>query len=137
MREPLARPGTVIRRLRGTIDEHMAALPKDSPAPRRKTSEVETGEAAPTREAKTKPKPPPKPKPRPDRAPLMRAEEELAKAEARHEEERAALAKRQAELDHERRKLEADQARERERLDKKVDTARDKYDRAMDAWRAD
>lgn len=137
MREPLAHPGTVIRRLRGTIDEHMAALPKDSPTQPRKRQEPATGEDMPARKAKSTPRPPPKPKPRPDRAPLTRAEEELAKAEARHGNERAALAERQAELDRERRQLEAAQARERGRLHRKVAAARDKYDRALDAWRAD
>jgi len=144
MREPLANPGKVIRKLRGTMAEHMAALPKDSPAPRRKTAPSEDSEdTAATRKAKSAPKlppkskPPPKPKPRPDRAALTSAEAELSDAEARQEEQRVVLAKRQAELDCERRKLEADQARERERLDRKVDAAREKYDRAMQAWRDD
>lgn len=144
MREPLANPGQVIRKLRGTMAEHMAALPKDGPAPRKRATPSADGEeGAPARKATPaakpppKPKRPPKPKPRPDRAALTRAEAELADAEARHQDERAALARRQAELDRERRKLEADQARERERLDRKVDAAREKYDRAMQGWRAD
>ena len=144
MREPLANPGKVIRKLRGTMAEHMAALPKDSPAPRRKAAPSEDSEdAAPTRKAKRtakpapKPKPPPKPKPRPDRAALTRAEAERSDAEVRHEDQRAVLAKRQAELDLDRRKLEAAQAKERDRLDQKVDAAREKYDRAMQAWRDD
>ncbi len=138
MREPLANPGKVIRKLRGTMAEHMAALPKDSPAPRKKAVRSEDAEdAAPARKAKPVAKPPPRSKPRPDRTALARAEAELTAAEARHEGERAALAKRQADLDRERRKLEADQARERGRLDRKVEAAREKYDRAMQAWRAD
>ena len=36
-REPLAKPGEVVRSLRGTSDEHLAALPKDKPAPERRT----------------------------------------------------------------------------------------------------
>lgn len=35
--EPLAKPGEVVRRLRGTSDEHIAALPKGKPVPRRRT----------------------------------------------------------------------------------------------------
>lgn len=135
MREPLGNPGTVIRRLRGTVGEHMAALPKDSPPPWPKREESAAAEPAPPRKAQ--PKRPPKPKPRPDRAALTRAETELADAEARHDGARAALAERQAGLDRERRKLEADQARERDRLDRKVEAAREKYDRAIRVWRED
>lgn len=138
MREPLANPGKVIRKLRGTMAEHMAALPKDSPAPRKKAARSDDSEAAtPARKAKAVAKPAPKPKPRPDRAALTKAEAELADAEARHDSEREALAKRQAELDRERRKVETAQARERDALDRKVTAAREKYDRAMQAWRDD
>ncbi len=141
MREPLAGPGTVIRRLRGTMAEHMAALPKDKPRPRREAEDRSSdGAVARPRESKPpapKPAPKRKPKPRPDRASLARAEAALANAEKRHGGERAALAKRQTELDRDRRKLEADQAREREKIERKVEAARDKYDRAMRAWRAD
>ena len=60
-REPLAKPGEVIRRSRGTAAEQIAALPADRPKR--------------AREAAVEPSPPPpppkpKPKPKPDRAPL-------------------------------------------------------------------
>ncbi|MGW8138385.1 hypothetical protein ACWGNZ_22590 (plasmid) [Sphingomonas zeae] len=138
MREPLANPGKVIRKLRGTMVEHMAALPKDGPARRKKAARSkDSDDTTPARKAKPVAKPPPKPKPRPDRSALAGAEAALTDAEERHESERAALAKRQAELDRERRKLEVDQARERDKLDRKVAAARNKYDRAMQAWRDD
>ena len=139
MREPLAHPGTVIRRLRGTMAEHMAALPKDKPRARGKPKARATdGASSRARKAKAaRPSPAPKPKPRPDRAPLARAGAALADVEKRQEKERAALARRQAELDRARRKLEADQAREREKAERTVNAARDNYDKVMRAWRAD
>ena len=149
MREPLARPGEVIRRLRGTLAQHMAALPKDSPrrapAKAKPSKPVEkpapaAGKSKPPPPPKAKPptkaKPPPKPRPRPDRTPLDLAETVLVAAEKRRAEAKALLMRRQAELDRERRTLEAQQARESEKLQKRLDTARDKYERAMRAWRA-
>lgn len=131
--EPLANPGKVIRRVRGTLAEHMAALPKDSPRRAAKSD----GTRPLAQEKPDRPARKAKPKPRPDRSPLDRAEAELAEAEARHRDARAALERRQAELDRERRKLETEQARERRALQSRLDKVRDKYERAMRAWRAD
>ena len=139
MREPLADPGKVIRRLRGTMAEHMAALPKNKARSRKKSKgrSTETGAPQPRKAKPAIRKPPPKTKPRPDRQPLTRIEAELAEIEKRHERERSALSRKQAELDRERRALERDQAREHERVERRVAAAREKYDRAMRAWRAD
>jgi hypothetical protein len=139
IREPLENPGKVIRRIRGTMAEHMAALPKNKRRALPKSTREDIESAAP-RARKARPaaqKLSPKPRPRPDRAALDRAEAALADVEQRHGDERAALAKRQSELDRERRKLEADQARELERVERKIETARRKYDRALQAWRSD
>lgn len=142
MREPLARPGEVIRRLRGTLAQHMAALPKDSPRrapPKAKPSKSVEKPAPAAGKPKPPPlpkaKPPPKPRPLPDRTPLDLAEATLVEAEKRQADAKTALAQRQAELDRERRTLEAQQARESEKLQKRLDAARDKYERAMRAWR--
>ncbi|WP_298668145.1 hypothetical protein [uncultured Sphingomonas sp.] len=142
--EPVANPGKVIRRARGTAAEHMAALPKDSPRPKRKPEQAEPTISRPrsrktaNRPAPTPaPVPPPKPKPRPDRGPLDRAESQLAEIDRTHREATEAIARQQAELDRKRRKLENDQAREREKAERRVDTAREKYEKAMAIWRAD
>jgi len=145
-REPLEKPGTVIRRLRGTTAEQLAALPPD--APRRRGSEKPAGPIesatphgrAPARKsdrAKSAPgpKPAPKPKPRPDRAALDRAEQALTGIEERQAREREELARRQAELDRERRMLEKRQESERAKVARQADKARDAYERAMRAWR--
>ena len=138
MREALARPGEVIKRTRGTMAEHLAALPKASPRGRsRSAAKDEDAEPAPRRARPSKPKASrAKPKPRPKRTSLDRAEAARAAAERRHGEERETLAKQQAQLDRARRKLEAAQTRERERLEARVDAARTAYERAMRAWRA-
>ena len=138
-REPLAQPGVVIRRPRGTMAEHIAALPK---AKRRAGEKEQPDRVRPAPRGRrkiesAKPKSTPRPKPRPDRGSLDRVEAAVADAERCHEEERAALAKRQAELDRERRKLEAEQARALKRLEERLAVARDKYNRAMRAWRGD
>lgn len=135
MREPLANPGKVIRRLRGTAAEHVAALAKEAADPatgkRRKSSPSARAATAPKRKS------PPKPRPRPDRAALDRAEAALAEAEKRHRDARTGLARRQAELDRERRSLEAEQKREAEKLQRRADEAREKFSREMRAWRED
>ena len=138
MREALARPGEVIKRTRGTMAEHLAALPKASPRDgSRSGAKDEEAAKAPRHARPSKPKVPRvKPKPRPTRTSLDRAEEARAAAEGRHAEERATLTKQQAELDRARRRLEAAQTRERERLEARVKAARDAYERAMRAWRA-
>ena len=118
--EPLASPGKVVKRLRGTAEEQIAALGSDE---------------APPEERKDVSKPAAKPKPRPSRAALEEAEREAEAAEARHREERAALARRQAELEREREALEKKQRQERERIEARRDKAEAAYEEAMRRWR--
>jgi hypothetical protein len=147
-KEPLASPGEVIKRLRGTAAEQMAALGKSEPAPRRKSrrtsSEAEpeararsSAGAKPSARAKPapRPRPPPKPKPRPSRAALDKAEQALAEAEERHQQDRRKIAEREAALARERKALEKKQADERERLEARRDKAEAAHDEAMRRWR--
>ena len=70
---PLAAPGTVIKRLRGLVEEQMAALPPDKPMT------PASGNAATASAKKAKAEKPPKPKPPPpSRAGLDDAEAALA-----------------------------------------------------------
>jgi type IV secretory pathway VirB10-like protein len=123
--EPLASPGKVVKRLRGTAAEQIAALGADEAAEAPK----------PGRSAKPAAKAAPKPKPRPSRAALDEAEREMEAAEARHRQERAALAEREAELERERKALEKKQREERERLEARRDKAEAAYDEAIRRWR--
>lgn len=120
--EPLSKPGVVVKRLRGTAAEHMAALP-----------EAPKGGEKP---AKAKPKARrAKPKPRPSRAKVDAAEEALTEAERRHADKLKALAEREAKLRRERRELEKTQAQELAKLAGERDKARDQYETAMQRWR--
>ena len=133
-RDPLASPGTVVRRLRGTADEHFAALPKAKLKAKPKAPpKAEAAAAA----IPTPPKPPAratKPRPRPSRAALDAAEEAIVVAERQHGEERAALRRREQELTRERRAVERRQARETARLEEQRDRARKAHDRALAKW---
>lgn len=124
--EPLANPGTVIKRSRGTTAEQIAALPD---APR--------AEAKPpkTRKPAAKPVPEPKRPPKPSREALDAAEQALAEAEARHRDEEKVFAERQAALDRERCDAAKASKEERAALSRASDDERARYDRAVDDWR--
>ena len=65
MREPLSQPGVVVRRLRGTMSEQIAALPNGKPARKRSPRQKPVDPSAndrPTRPTKRVPS-----KPKPDR----------------------------------------------------------------------
>lgn len=113
--EALAQPGKVIRKLRGTAEEHVAALPADQPEAK-----------APKRTAK--------PKPPPSRAALETAEQALADLDERQNEERARLEEREAELAREGRAMDKRQAAERNRHEQQLDRARHSYARAVERW---
>ena len=109
--EPLARPGEVVRKARGSIDDHLAALPASKPRP--------TPSATPTR----------KTPPRPSRKSLDAAEAALEDAE------QAYAAAREAAIRRERRELDREHERTAARLEKSRARAEAAYRAAMAAWR--
>ena len=121
MEEPLAHPGDVIRKTRGTVDDHMAALPA---TPKRKPTD-----APPAKTRRTKPKP------RPSRSKLDQAEQAIDEAEQRYDAARRDLAAREAALRKERQTLDNDRDRERERLETARADQERHYREAMAAWR--
>jgi hypothetical protein len=131
-REFLEHPGKVIRRLRGTEAEQIAALPRRSPSKHptapsnRKAAEIEAPKLKATRSVK--------PRPRPDRTALSQAERQLADAEARHQKEIRALAEREAKLLHERRELERQHDRERDKLQRELATTKRAFEKALRKW---
>ena len=127
MEEPLASPGKVIKRVRGSADEHFAALDR-APRKAKVKAQAEEGEAAP--------KPKARPKPRPGRDELDAAEHALEKAEKKQRKKLAELDEKIRELDRKRRDLQRKQEAERDELAKKRDRARSAYERAMEAWRS-
>ena len=121
--EPLAHPGAVIRRLRGTAEEQVAALPPD-PAPKKRPPP-----SGATRTRKPRPKPPP------DRADLDAAEAATEAMRARHAAEIDEIAAAEAELAARRRALIDAHRREARELDARRARVEAAYARALAAWR--
>ena len=122
--EPLAAPGTVIKRLRGSAEDHFDALPKA------------TARAA--KPAKSTPERPAKPKavvPRPSRAELDEAEAALAEAETRATAAHDDLRARETALARERAALDQAQAKERDTLTRAEREAHARYTAALTKWR--
>jgi hypothetical protein len=136
-KEPLASPGKVVRRLRGSADEHFAALPKARAKAARKapadTDPAPTPARAPAPAVRLKAAP--KAKPRPSRAKLDAAEEALDVADRRHRDELADIRRREEALAKERRAIEARHAGEVEKLTERRAREKERYDRAIMAWR--
>jgi len=125
MEEPLASPGKVIKRVRGSTDEHFAALDRTARKPKQKAEETEEA-----------PKPKAKPKPRPRREELDAAEQALEKAEKKQRKKLAELDEKIRELERKRRDLQRKHEAERDELAEERDRIRSAYDRAMEAWRS-
>lgn len=130
MEDALSRPGEVIRKTRGTMEEHLAALP-DTPK-RRETAKPPDQPAS--RKRKTQPRA--RPKPRPSRDDLDNAEQAIEEADHRYEAARHDLADREAALRAERQAMEAEHERRRKDLENVRRDQESKYKRAVEAWRA-
>jgi hypothetical protein len=149
-KEPLARPGEVIRKARGTDAEHVRALGPShrsgtSTGTRKGKGKKATKEAGSrissgmTKEVGDRPSPDPSrlrggSKKRPSRAGVEKAERALERAEARHRDTAHALKVEEQALERRRRELERKQRGERERLALALDEAREQYRAAMDEW---
>ena len=124
-KEPLAQPGVVIRRSRGTREEQLAAL---GPALNTEPPQSEKVVRQPKKAAAKKPKP--------DRAALDEAERSLAEIEQRHADERKALALREAELARERKALHDRHAAELAKSQQQAEKLQTRYKRAMGDYRS-
>ena len=124
MEEPLASPGKVIKRVRGSADEHFAEL--DRAAPKQKAAK-ESGKVV-----QLKPK---KPKPKPSRDELDAAEEALEKAEKKQCKKLREIDQELQALERKRRELQRKIEAERDKLAEKAEQARAKYEQAMREWR--
>lgn len=119
---PLAAPGVVVKRLRGTAAEQVAALPATA-----KRAVAKSRTARPPTKATPRP-------PRPSRRALEQAEAAKAAAERRHDAEAGALAKEAAALEKRRRALEAAHETEAASLRKAIANARETYQAALADW---
>lgn len=119
-REPLENPGKVIKRARGSTDEHLASLDKQKPK----------ATAPKAAEASAKPAPP-----RPSRAALDRAEAAVAKADAARDVELTAI---DAEIDALAKRKRAVEDKHRQaitRLEKAADDKRRDHADRLERWR--
>lgn len=107
IKEPLAQPGKIVRKLRGTAEEQAAAKEK-----KRKRAT-----------------------PRPSRAALDAAEQARTDAEVRHTAAIRELDRRAAALARERGQIEKRQAAEMKKLDATAARARKNYETAIARWR--
>jgi len=121
--EPLAHPGQVIKRLRGTAEQQFAALPADKP----RTAAGRAGSRA---------RPERRTVPQADRGPLDDAEEALAQAGARHAAALDALAREEEAVRTRRRKAEKARDAELAKLGERADRLREAYERKLEQWRA-
>ena len=119
---PLARPGEVIKVLRGTKAEQVAALGEVAGKPADKKGGPAAKAAKPKKE-------------KPSRAALDGAEEELdalARAQAK---ELAVVDKEIEAIERRRRELKRRQARELGEVEEKAERERARYEREMESWR--
>ena len=132
--EPLASPGTIVKRSRGTAAEQIAALPPDRATPKPKPRRAARDE---TPAVRMPPPPKPPPAPKPNRAALNAAEDALSQAEAQYRSDDRALRAEEAALAKRRRALERAFADTRERLETARQAAADAHDGAMRRWKRD
>lgn len=122
--EPLARPGEVIKRLRGSAAEQLAAAP---PVERKQRKAEPEEPIRSIKRAKA-------PAPRPVRDDVEAAEAALATAEDRHRAAERQLAAEEAALAERRRALRAEWSAEREALKAARDAAEERYATALRKW---
>lgn len=130
IREPLAYPGTVIKRVRGTPAEHLEAAKPLPPTKRRVVEDVVERRTSPRPAAR-------KPKPRPSRAEIEAAEAAMEPLLARQKSETDDLDRREAELRREREKLRTAHEKERQEADDAVTLARQSHEDAIKRWLAE
>lgn len=132
--EPLASPGSVVKRSRGTAADQLAALPPVS----KKARSSDDASEAPSKAAPSdaKPKPAPKPKQKPSRADVDRAEADLDAITDTFARQLQDIAKREAALARERRTLERQRDEDLDDAKILVDKARRQYDAAVRDWKS-
>lgn len=123
MKVPLEHPGQVVKVLRGTKAEQLAALAEQEPSAKTRTSRVSRSEVVRKRSDKRPPKP--------SCSKLDRAEKAVEALEKRQEKEIAAIEKQQKALEQKRRDLLRSHERERDEAQEDVEAERAKYEKAL------
>lgn len=118
-REPLDKPGTVVKRVRGSTDEHLASIAKEPPKHRKAAPRAPVAPA----------------RPRPSRAAVDKAEAALADAETARDAELGAITRQMEELSRRKRALEDKHRRMIDRLSRALEDERSDYDDRLAQWR--
>ena len=132
IREPMAHPGTVIKRPRGSEAEHLASLSKSQQAQGRKAPRSKTPAQAKQQAQKRTPPP----RPRPSRDALNAAEEALARQAIEAKAELKPLEEEQARLRAQIESLRKRQQKASDQFERRAAAERRKYDAALERWRA-
>ena len=119
MAEPLARPGTIVKRSRGSAGEHLSAAGK-----------------SPAKKAGAKTPRPRKATPPPSRSKLDEADRQLAEVELRYDRAREKLDEEAKLLSEKRRKLQRKHESEIEKQRANRDAAAKAYKEKVKAWQA-
>lgn len=122
--EPLAHPGTVIKKSRASAAEHFASLGQAKKAAWSKGKKPSPSKA------------PHPPRPRPSRAAVDAAELALAEHQRQAAANLAVLEREQRRIAAEVARLEARLAKEAERLERQLTRARRSHEAALERWRA-
>jgi hypothetical protein len=130
--EPLARPGTVIKRLRASTEEQLSAAGRQHAQRRREAEKIENVDKI---HKGLSPPPRKKPQPLPSRKTLDTAEASLAAFELKSKEDRSRLQQKEDDIQRERKALEERQDVDASKLRQRVATARKRYEEAMETWR--
>jgi hypothetical protein len=129
MEEPLANPGKVLKKVRGSVDEHFAELDR-TPARKKPAEDGGMTVGAPKQKSKAKVKP------KPSRDDLDAADEALEKAEKKQRKELRKLDEKMEALQRERREIQRRHESDRDKLAAKQERARSAYDQAMREWKS-
>lgn len=132
---PLAHPGQVIKRLRGSEAEHFAALRAEPEVEAASGRPSETKAPRAGRKRPATPKRGAPPRPRPDRAALDQAEEALEEAERAARLVAQGFRERERALARERRAAERDAEAQIGECRASRDAEKVRYDRALARWR--
>ena len=138
--EPLASPGTVILRSRGTEAEHLAAAGasavKAAQTRRRKSTSTPTRDPSILATSKkVARKPVSKPNPKPSRDKLTEAEDALAAYELETKQELAELRELELQIEKERDVIQSKQRKRRSKLEEQVAKTRRQFEAALERWR--
>ena len=131
IREPMAHPGTVIKRPRGSEAEHLASLSKSAGARTQGAPRKTPAQAKQQAQKRTPP-----PRPRPSRDALNAAEEALARQAVEAKAELKPLEEEQARLRTQIESLRKRQQKANDQLKRRAAAERRKYDAALERWRA-